>query len=306
VTDLVRAQAPVVMGVLNVTPDSFSDGGRYADLDAAVGHGVRLREAGADLVDVGGESTRPGADRVDAETETARVLPVVRELAAAGIPVSIDTSRARVAEAALAAGADVVNDVSGGLADPDMARVVRDAGCPWVLMHWRGHSREMRDLASYTDVVADVRAELGRRVDEALAAGVAADRIIVDPGLGFAKTAAHNWELSARLPELLELGFPLLFGASRKSYLGRLLAGPDGTPRPTAEREAATVATSVLAVAAGAWGVRVHDVRATADALAVWAATGRPRLATGPADQPVGKGAGRVGRPAGAAEGEGA
>ncbi|MCI4063124.1 dihydropteroate synthase [Micromonospora sp. R77] len=278
-TDLVRAQAPVVMGVLNVTPDSFSDGGRYADLDAAVGHGVRLRAAGADLIDVGGESTRPGADRVDAQTETARVLPVIRELTAAGIPVSIDTSRARVAEAALAAGADVVNDVSGGLADPDMARVVRDAGCPWVLMHWRGHSRGMRELASYTDVVADVRAELGQRVDEALAAGVAADRIIVDPGLGFAKTAAHNWELSARLPELLDLGFPLLFGASRKSYLGRLLAGPDGTPRPTAGREAATIATSVLAVAAGAWGVRVHDVQGTADALAVWRATGRPRLA---------------------------
>ncbi|MEU9738173.1 dihydropteroate synthase [Micromonospora chersina] len=278
-TDLVRAETPVVMGVLNVTPDSFSDGGRYADLDAAVAHGVRLRAAGADLVDVGGESTRPGADRVDAETEIARVLPVIRELSAAGIPVSIDTSRARVAEAVLAAGADVVNDVSGGLADPDMARVVRDAGCPWVLMHWRGHSREMRDLARYTDVVADVRAELSRRVDEALAAGVAADRIIVDPGLGFAKTAAHNWELSARLPELVDLGFPLLFGSSRKSYLGRLLADPDGNPRPTAEREAATVATSVLAVAAGAWGVRVHDVRATADALAVWRATGRPRLA---------------------------
>ncbi|MEW2327675.1 dihydropteroate synthase [Micromonospora chersina] len=278
-TDLVRAEAPVVMGVLNVTPDSFSDGGRYADLDAAVAHGVRLRAAGAGLVDVGGESTRPGANRVDAETEIARVLPVIRELSAAGIPVSIDTSRARVAEAVLAAGADVVNDVSGGLADPDMARVVRDAGCPWVLMHWRGHSREMRDLARYTDVVADVRAELSRRVDEALAAGVAANRIIVDPGLGFAKTAAHNWELSARLPELVDLGFPLLFGSSRKSYLGRLLADPDGNPRPTAEREAATVATSVLAVAAGAWGVRVHDVRATADALAVWRATGRPRLA---------------------------
>ncbi len=269
----------MVMGVLNVTPDSFSDGGRYADLDAAVAHGVRLRAAGADLVDVGGESTRPGAERVDAETEIARVLPVIRELSAAGIPVSIDTSRARVAEAVLAAGADVVNDVSGGLADPDMARVVRDAGCPWVLMHWRGHSREMRDLARYTDVVADVRAELSRRVDDALAAGVSADRIIVDPGLGFAKTAAHNWELSARLPELVDLGFPLLFGSSRKSYLGRLLADTDGKPRPTAEREAATVATSVLAVAAGAWGVRVHDVRGTADALAVWRATGRPRLA---------------------------
>ncbi|SCG35612.1 dihydropteroate synthase [Micromonospora siamensis] len=270
------------MGVLNVTPDSFSDGGRYADLDAAVAHGVRLRAEGAGLVDVGGESTRPGADRVDAETEAARVLPVIRELRAAGVPVSIDTSRARVAEAALAAGADVVNDVSGGLADPDMARVVRDAGCPWVLMHWRGHSRGMRELASYTDVVADVRDELAQRVDEALRAGVSADRIIVDPGLGFAKTAAHNWELSARLPELLTLGFPLLFGASRKSYLGRLLAGPDGEPRPTAGRETATAATSLLAVAAGAWGVRVHDVRGTVDALAVWAATGRPRLVADP------------------------
>ncbi|WP_207922675.1 dihydropteroate synthase [Micromonospora sp. KC606] len=278
-TDLVPAGAPVVMGVLNVTPDSFSDGGLYSNLDAAVAHGVRLRAEGARLVDVGGESTRPGADRVDAVVETARVVPVIRELAAAGVTVSIDTSRASVAEAALAAGAAAVNDVSGGLADPNMARVVRDAGCPWVLMHWRGHSRDMRDLATYTDVVAEVRAELGRRVDAALAAGVAADRIIVDPGLGFAKSAAHNWELSARLPELVELGFPLLFGASRKSYLGLLLAGPDGTPRPTAGREVATAATSVLAVAAGAWGVRVHDVRGTADALAVWTATGRPRLA---------------------------
>jgi len=279
VTDLVRASGPVVMGVLNVTPDSFSDGGRYADLDAAVGHGVRLRDAGAHLIDIGGESTRPGAERIDAATEADRVLPVIRELTAAGVLVSVDTSRARVAEAALAAGAAVVNDVSGGLADPDMARVVRDAHCPWVLMHWRGHSREMRELATYTDVVAEVRAELAERIDAALAVGVAADRLIVDPGLGFAKTAAHNWELSARLPELLDLGYPLLFGASRKSYLGGLLTAPDGTPRPTAQREAATVATSVLAVAAGAWGVRVHDVRATADALAVWAATGRPRLA---------------------------
>ncbi|MFI6823604.1 dihydropteroate synthase [Micromonospora sp. NPDC050187] len=278
-TDLVRADGPVVMGVLNVTPDSFSDGGRYADVDAAVRHGVRLHATGAHLVDVGGESTRPGADRVDAASETARVLPVVRELAAAGVPVSIDTTRARVAEAVLAAGAAVVNDVSGGLADPDMARVVRDAGCPWVLMHWRGHSRGMGALATYTDVVADVRAELAGRVEDALRAGVAEDRIVVDPGLGFAKTAAHNWELTARLSELLTLGFPLLFGASRKSYLGRLLAAPDGEPRPTDGREAATIATSVLAVAAGAWGVRVHDVRGTVDALAVWRASGRPRLA---------------------------
>ncbi|WP_229400911.1 dihydropteroate synthase [Micromonospora okii] len=296
-TDLVRAQAPVVMGVLNVTPDSFSDGGRYADLGAAVAQGVRLRSEGAHLVDVGGESTRPGADRVDAETETARVVPVVRELAAAGVPVSIDTSRARVAEAALAAGATVVNDVSGGLADVDMARVVRDAGCPWVLMHWRGHSRTMRDLAHYADVVTDVRAELAQRVDGALAAGVAADRIVIDPGLGFAKTAEHNWQLTARLPELLQLGFPLLFGASRKSYLGRLLVDRDGTPRPTGGREAATVATSLLAVAAGAWGVRVHDVLGTVDALAVWRASGSPRLVAANSPTKPGKQPDRPGEP---------
>jgi dihydropteroate synthase len=278
VTDLLAA--PVVMGVLNVTPDSFSDGGRYADLDAAVAHGAELRAVGAHLVDVGGESTRPGAARVDAATEAARVLPVIRALAGAGVPMSIDTTRASVAEAAIEAGAGMVNDVSGGLADPDMARVVREAGCPWVLMHWRGHSRDMLQLASYGDVVADVAAELTDRVDAALTAGVAPEKIIIDPGLGFAKRAEHNWTLSARLPELIALGYPVLFAASRKSYLGRLLAGPDGTPRPADRREAATVATSVLAVAAGVWGVRVHDVRGTVDALAVWRATGSPRLAT--------------------------
>ncbi len=266
------------MGVLNVTPDSFSDGGRYADPTAAVRHGIALRTAGADLVDVGGESTRPGADRVDASTEIARVVPVVRELAAAGVPLSIDTTRASVAAAALDAGAVVVNDVSGGLADPDMARVVADAGCPWVLMHWRGHARAMADLAVYGDVVEEVRDELRQRADAALAAGVAAEKIILDPGLGFAKTAAHNWALSARLDRIIDLGHPVLFAASRKSYLGTLLAGPDGAPRPPDGRTAATVATSVLAAAAGAWGVRVHDVRDTADALAVWRATGRPAL----------------------------
>jgi dihydropteroate synthase len=276
--DLLRADRPVVMGVLNVTPDSFSDGGRYADLDAAVRHGVQMYRDGAHLVDVGGESTRPGADRVDPDTEAARVLPVIRELATRGVPMSIDTYRASVAAAALAAGATVVNDVSGGLADPDMARVVAETGCPWVLMHWRGHAKRMQDLAHYADVVTDVKAELAQRIADALAAGVAADRIVIDPGLGFAKRAADNWQLTARLPELLALGFPVLFAASRKSYLGTLLAGPDGSPRPTAERAAATIATSVLAAAAGAWGVRVHDVRGTADALAVWQASGRPRL----------------------------
>jgi dihydropteroate synthase len=276
VTDLTP---PVVMGVLNVTPDSFSDGGRYADLDAAVAHAVQLRADGAHLIDVGGESTRPGAARVDAGTERARVLPVIRALAAAGVPMSIDTTRASVAAAAIEAGVGIVNDVSGGLADPDMARVVVDAGCPWVLMHWRGHARAMAQLASYGDVVADVIAELTARVDAALAAGVAPEQLIIDPGLGFAKRAEHNWALTARLPELLALGYPVLFAASRKSYLGSLLAAPDGTPRPTDRREAATIATSVLAVAAGVWGVRVHEVRGTVDALAVWRASGSPRLA---------------------------
>jgi dihydropteroate synthase len=266
------------MGVLNVTPDSFSDGGRYAGLEAAVAHGLALREAGADIIDIGGESTRPGADRVDGPTETARVLPVIRALAAAGVPLSIDTTRAETAAAALAAGAMVVNDVSGGLADPGMAAVVADAGCPWILMHWRGHSRRMQDLATYADVVAEVRAELLQRVDDAVAAGVDPARLVLDPGIGFAKHPEHNWTLSAHLHELVALGHPVLFAASRKTYLGRLLAGPGGEPRPVDGREAATTATSVLAVAAGAWGVRVHDVRATADALAVWRATGCPRL----------------------------
>jgi dihydropteroate synthase len=269
---------PVVMGVLNVTPDSFSDGGRYADLAAAVAHGVALRAEGADLVDVGGESTRPGAARVDAETERARVLPVIRALAAQGVPMSIDTTRASVAAAALEAGAAMVNDVSGGLADQAMAGVVADAGCPWVLMHWRGHSHAMQELARYDEVVTEVAGELRARVTAALAAGVRPDKIIIDPGLGFAKRPEHNWALSARLPELVAIGYPVLFGASRKSYLGSLLADPHGAPRPPDARDAATVATSVLAVAAGAWGVRVHDVRGTVDALAVWRATGAPRL----------------------------
>jgi len=261
------------MGVLNVTPDSFSDGGRYANLEAALAHGLQMRREGAHIVDVGGESTRPGADRVDAGTEVGRVVPVIRELAAAGVAVSVDTTRAAVADAALNAGAAAVNDVSGGLADPDMARVVAAAGCPWVLMHWRGHSRRMQDLAEYQDVVKEVRDELRQRVDSALAAGVGADRIILDPGLGFAKRAEHNWRLAAHVDEITALGFPVLVGASRKSYLGALLADDAGHPRPVDQREAATIATSVLAVIAGVWGVRVHDVVAMVDALKVLAAT---------------------------------
>lgn len=277
----VREDHPVVMGILNVTPDSFSDGGRYADVDAAIEHGIALQQGGADIVDVGGESTRPGAERVDAATEAARVVPVIAGLAAAGVRMSIDTTRAAVAAAALTAGATVINDVSGGLADPAMAGVAADAGCPWILMHWRGHSRRMNELAVYADVVEDVRIELLQRVDEAVGGGVDPGQIILDPGLGFAKNAEHNWALTRHLDVVIDLGFPVLFAASRKTYLGRLLAAPDGTPRPVDEREAATLATSVLAAAAGVWGIRVHDVRATADALAVWRASGSPEIRAG-------------------------
>ncbi|SDD82991.1 dihydropteroate synthase [Actinokineospora iranica] len=266
-----------VMGVLNVTPDSFSDGGRYLDRGDAIAHGLDTWARGADLIDVGGESTRPGAGRVDAETETARVVPVIRELVAAGVVVSVDTTRARVAEAAVAAGATVINDVSGGLADPDMARVAAETGVPWILMHWRGHSRDMDALADYVDVVAEVRAELLARVDAALQAGVSEHAIALDPGLGFAKNAEHNWTLLRDLGALLELGFPVLVGASRKRFLGALLA-KDGVPRPPDGREDATAAVSALVAAAGAWGVRVHDVDRSLDAVAVAAAmTGAPK-----------------------------
>ena len=269
---------PVVMGVLNVTPDSFSDGGRYDSFDAAVHHALSLRDDGASIIDVGGESTRPGAQRIDAATEIQRVVPVIRTLSARNVPTSIDTTRAAVAVAALEAGAAMINDVSGGLADPAMAKVVADAGCPYVVMHWRGHSADMQSLAVYQDVVAEVRAELRERVDEAMAAGVRPEQVVVDPGLGFAKTAAHNWALTRNLDAIKDLGFPVLFGSSRKSYLGTLLADSDGHPRPVDQREAATLATNVLAVAAGVWGVRVHDVLSTVDAIKVWRASGEPRL----------------------------
>jgi dihydropteroate synthase len=262
------------MGVVNVTPDSFSDGGRWFEPDAAVEHGLRLLAEGADLLDVGGESTRPGAARPPVEEELRRVLPVVRALVDGGAAVSVDTMRAEVAERGLAEGAVLVNDVSGGLADPAMAPLVASARVPFVVMHWRGASDRMEELAHYDDVVTDVRHELGGRVDALLASGIDRDRLVLDPGLGFAKRAEHNWRLLARLEELHTLELPLLVGASRKRFLGSLLAGPDGQPRPPAERDAATAATSVLAAAAGAWCVRVHDVRPTADAVRVVAAAG--------------------------------
>jgi dihydropteroate synthase len=266
------AARPALVGVLNVTPDSFSDGGRYTGLEAALAHGRAMWAEGADLIDVGGESTRPGAERVGAAEEIRRVLPTIRALSGEGIAVSVDTMRAAVAVAALEAGAAVVNDVSGGLADPDMLRVVADAGAPLILMHWRGHSKDMLALAKYDDVVADVKAELAQRVDSALAAGVAADRIVIDPGLGFAKTGAHNWLLLKRLGEFVATGLPVLVATSRKSFLGTLLTDADGRPRPVDEREDATVATTVLAALAGVWGVRVHEVRPNLDALKVVAA----------------------------------
>ena len=262
----------LVMGVLNVTPDSFSDGGRYLDSTAAIGHGLEMLRAGADLVDVGGESTRPGAQPVPPREEQRRVLPVVRGLVAAGAVVSIDTMHAETAAAALEAGAAIVNDVSGGLADPAILDVVKAAEVPYVLMHWRGPGREMQARATYADVVAEVRHELAARLAQVTAAGVDAEQVVLDPGLGFAKQAEHNWALLAHLDALRALGRPLLVGASRKSFLGALLAGPDGTPAPPPRREAATTALSALVAAGGAWCVRVHDVAASRDAVRVSAA----------------------------------
>jgi dihydropteroate synthase len=270
------------MGVVNVTPDSFSDGGAWLGAEAAIGHGLELAAQGADIVDVGGESTRPGAQRISADEELRRVGPVITELARAGVPVSIDTMRARVAEFALEAGARLVNDVSGGLADPHMPRLVAKAAVPYVVMHWRGHSHDMNSRAVYDDVVREVRDELRRRVDAVVAEGVDPSMIVLDPGLGFSKRPEHNWRLLAALPDIARLGpgaagreagtFPVLVGASRKRFLGRLLAAADGTPRPFSGSDDATVATTALAAAEGAWCVRVHQVPANADAVRVAAA----------------------------------
>ena len=274
-TQLPAEDRCLVMGVVNVTPDSFSDGGAWFGAEAAIGRGRQLAAQGADIVDVGGESTRPGAQRIDEAEELRRIGPVVTGLVRAGLTVSIDTMRAPVAEYALNAGAQLVNDVSGGLADPDMPRLVATAGVGYVVMHWRGHSRDMYSRAVYSDVVAEVRDELSRRVDAVVHAGVDPGHIVVDPGLGFGKRPEHNWPLLTHLAELGTLAagtFPVLVGASRKRFLGNLLAGPDGTPRPFAESDGATVAVTALAAAAGAWCVRVHQVPHNADAVRVAAA----------------------------------
>ncbi|MEU1624326.1 dihydropteroate synthase [Streptomyces sp. NPDC020096] len=258
-----------VMGVVNVTPDSFSDGGLWFDPELAVKHGLDLIASGADLLDVGGESTRPGAQRVEEAEELRRVLPVVRELAAAGALVSVDTMRASVAERAIEAGARMVNDVSGGLADPAMVPMAAAARIPFVVMHWRGASIDMNSRAVYRDVAAEVVGELRQRLDAVVAAGVDPERIVIDPGLGFAKEAEHDLALVAHLDRLRELGRPLLVAASRKRFLGRVLAGEQGDPPPARERDAATAAVSAIAAREGAWAVRVHDVRPTADAVRV-------------------------------------
>lgn len=272
----------LVMGVLNVTPDSFSDGGRWADPEAAVAHGLRLAADGADLVDVGGESTRPGAQRVDAATEWARIAEVLTGLVEAGVPVSIDTMRAVTAERAVRAGAVLVNDVSGGLADPEMAAAVAGTGAAFVAMHWRGHSTTMNQLARYDDVVGEVEGALTDRLQALTAAGLALERIVLDPGLGFAKNAEHNWALLGSLPRLAAVGRPLLVAASRKKFLGALL-----DDRPVDQRDHATHALSALLAAAGVWAVRVHDVPGSADAVRVAAAW---RAAVGPGSSAVAAG----------------
>jgi dihydropteroate synthase len=277
------------MGVVNVTPDSFSDGGQWYGAAVAIQHGLDMVAQGADIVDVGGESTRPGAQRVSAEEELRRVRPVITELVKAGVRVSVDTMRAAVAEFALEAGVSLVNDVSGGLADPYMPRLVAKAAVPYVVMHWRGHSHDMYSRAVFQDVVREVHDELSQRVDAAVAEGVDPSLIVLDLGLGFSKLPdwqgpnAHNWDLLARMGEVARIGgrdFPVLVGASRKGFLGRLLAAPDGTPRPAEGNDDATVAVTALAAAAGAWCVRVHRVPANVDAVrvaAAWcAAAGRP------------------------------
>lgn len=268
--DPVASLAPIVMGIVNVTHDSFSDGGRFLDRDRAVAHGLALAAQGAQIIDVGGESTRPGATRLASGIERDRVLPVVKELAAHGVVVSIDTMHAEVAEAALECGARMVNDVSGGRADARMGALLAEANVPWVLMHWRSVDADRpHHVPAYGDVVVDVRAELLAAVDAAVAAGVSAEKLVIDPGLGFAKSAQHNWALLRALPQFVATGIPVLVGASRKRFLGALLAESDGTLREPDGRETATAVISALAAEHGAWGVRVHDVRASVDAVRV-------------------------------------
>ena len=258
----------LVMGVLNVTPDSFSDGGRFNDQMIATNHALQMVQDGADIIDIGGESTRPGSDRITVKEELDRVLPVISALANSGVAISIDTMRAEVASAAIDAGACMINDVSGGKSDPEMLSYVATLNVPYILMHWRGPSNIMNTLTDYNDVVSDVTREVSNQVDVAVAAGIARERIAIDPGIGFAKTVDQNWPILKHLEVLEGLGLPILMGASRKKFLGELLA-KDGVARDSDERESATTAISTLMAARGIWAVRVHEVKASSDAIAV-------------------------------------
>lgn len=266
--DLLASPRTLVMGIVNVTPDSFSDGGDHFDTDAAIAHGRLLLAQGADILDVGGESTRPGAERPDEAEELRRVVPVVRALAAEGAVVSVDTMRANVARAVAEAGAAIINDVAGGLADEAMLPTVAELGLPYICMHWRGHGAVMNAAAVYDDVVAEVVGELEERVEACLGAGIERDRLILDPGFGFSKDVDHNWELMRHLDQVERMGFPLLVGVSRKRFLGDLLA-EGGTPRPPKERDAATAAITTLMAERGIWAVRTHEVRDQRDAVEV-------------------------------------
>ena len=248
----------LVMGILNVTPDSFADGGLHYEESLAITHGLEMIDDGVDIIDVGGESTRPGADRISEEEEQARVIPVIRELAKKGIAISVDTMRASTAKLAVEAGATIVNDVSGGAADPEMFSTVAKLGCKYTLMHWRGHSKDMNEKAVYGDVVSEVIEEISIQLDKALVAGVKRENIILDPGIGFAKNPEHNWEVLNRIDEFVALGYPVLIGHSRKRFLGG--DHPD-------EREEATVAVTQSLVGKGIWAVRVHGVKANVEAI---------------------------------------
>ena len=242
----------LVMGILNVTPDSFADGGRHNDFEAAVARGLEMIAEGVDIIDVGGESTRPGAERVSEEEEIARTIPVIKELAKYGTTISIDTMRASTAEAAVKAGASIINDVSGGLADVEMLQTAARLNVPFIAMHWRGQSKDMNSKAIYGDVVKDVIAELNERIDAALDAGIHKDKLIIDPGIGFAKDADHNWAIIDAIDRFVSMGYPVLVGASRKRFLGG--DSPD-------EREQATIDLTKRLGTTGVWAVRVHSVK---------------------------------------------
>ena len=265
---LAKLNRTAIMGVLNVTPDSFSDGGLYDTTSKAIAHGLELMEQSTDIIDVGGESTRPGANRVSEDEELSRVIPVIEGLVAQGACVSIDTMRAHVAQSAVQAGAILVNDVSGGLADTEMLKVVATLNVPYVMMHWRAHSTEMNSKSQYTDVVTDVISELRLRIESATVAGIKPDHIVLDPGIGFAKLPEHNWSLLSNLPKLTELSFPLLVGASRKRFLGELLADNSG-PRDVLHRDFSTTAITTVLAEQHVWAVRVHNVQAAHDAVSV-------------------------------------